>query len=62
MPDTGERREITRRVNAREAEMVQESKKLVSKTREFSAAANMKNQARSVDAKKARPGKNTNKK
>jgi hypothetical protein len=33
MPNTGERREITRRVNAKEAETVQESKQLVSRTR-----------------------------
>ncbi len=37
MPNTGERREITKRVNAKEAEMVQRSKKLVSKTRESTA-------------------------
>ena len=33
MPNTGERREITGRVNAREAEVVQQSKKLASKTK-----------------------------
>jgi hypothetical protein len=39
MPDTGERREITHFVNAKEAEQVQESKKLVSKTKQRSAKA-----------------------
>jgi hypothetical protein len=33
MPNTGERREITRRVTAKEAETIQQSKKLVSKTK-----------------------------
>jgi len=36
MPNTGERREITARVNAKEAETVQQSQKLVSKTRQLS--------------------------
>jgi len=39
MPNTGQRREITKRVNAKEAEMVQQSKKLVSRTREITADA-----------------------
>ena len=39
MADTGERREITRFVNAKEAETVQESKKLMSKTKQRSAKA-----------------------
>jgi hypothetical protein len=55
MPDTGERREITRRVNAREAETVQQSKKLVARTRQLSASADKKNKARSAEAKKGRP-------
>jgi len=33
MPNTGERGEITGRVNAKEAEVVQQSKKLASKTK-----------------------------
>jgi hypothetical protein len=33
MPNTGERGEITRRVNAKESEVVQQSKKLASKTK-----------------------------
>lgn len=60
MPDTGERREITSRVNAKEAETVQESKKLVSKTRQLSASTQAKNRARfagkkGVAAKKKAP-------
>ena len=39
MPYTGERREIIHFVNAKEAEEVQESKKLVSKTKQRSAKA-----------------------
>jgi len=46
MPNTGERREITKRVNAKEAEMVQQSKKLVSRTRESTADTDAKNLAR----------------
>jgi len=52
MPYTGERREITKRVNAKEAEMVQQSKKLVSKTREITADADAKNLARSTGKNK----------
>ncbi len=48
MPNTGERREITKRVNAKEAEMVQQSKKLVSRTREITADADAKNSARAA--------------
>ncbi len=51
MPDTGERREITRRVNAKEAETVQESKRLVSKTRQLSADAEAKRTARGAGKK-----------
>jgi len=52
MPYTGERREITKRGNAKEAEMVQQSKKLVSKTREITADADAKNLARSTGKNK----------
>ena len=54
MPNTGERREITKRVNAKEAEMVQQSKKLVSRTREITADTDAKNVARSTRTKKRR--------
>jgi hypothetical protein len=46
MPDTGERREITRFVNAKEAEAVQESKKFVSKTKQRSAKVVQENRSR----------------
>ena len=51
MPDTGERREITRRVNAKEAETVEESKKLASRTRQLSARAESKNRTRLAQTK-----------
>jgi hypothetical protein len=53
MPDTGERREITRRVNAKEAETVEQSKKLVSRTRPLYASPEANNKARLADTKKA---------
>ena len=46
MPDTGERREIKRFVNAKEAETVQESKKFVSKTKQRSAKTAQENRSR----------------
>jgi hypothetical protein len=46
MPDTGERREITHFVNAKEAEQVQESKKLVSKTKQQFARTAHENRSR----------------
>ena len=58
MPNTGERREITKRVNAKEAEMVQQSNKLVSKTREITADADAKNQVRSTGTGKRRSPRN----
>jgi hypothetical protein len=51
MPDTGERREITGRVNAKEAEVIQQSKKLASMTKQLSAKMDAKNRQRSADAK-----------
>jgi hypothetical protein len=58
MPNTGERREITKRVNAKEAEMVQQSKKLVSRTSEITAATDAKNVARSTGTNKRRSSRN----
>jgi hypothetical protein len=58
MPNTGERLEITKRVNAKEAEMVQQSKKLVSRTRESTADAIAKNLARSTGTNKRRSSRN----
>ena len=54
MPDTGERREIAKRVNAKEAETVQQSKKLVSRTKEVAATTNAKNKTRSTATNKRR--------
>jgi hypothetical protein len=56
MPNTGERREITRRVNAKEAETVQQSKKLVSRTKQLSATTEAKNKVRLAEGKKDRAG------
>ena len=46
MVDTGQRREITRFANAKENETVQESKKLISKTKQLSAKAVEENRTR----------------
>ncbi|HMD98450.1 MAG TPA: hypothetical protein VKM93_14095 [Terriglobia bacterium] len=54
MTNTGEKREITARVNAKEAEAVQESKKLVSKTKQLSASRDAKSRVRSAGALKGR--------
>jgi hypothetical protein len=48
MPNTGERREIASRTNANEAETVQRSKKLLSKTKQLFAIADAKNLARNA--------------
>jgi hypothetical protein len=55
MPNTGERGEISRRVNAKEAEVIQESKKLVTKTKQLSASIDAKNQLRTAEALKQQP-------
>jgi hypothetical protein len=52
MPNTGERREITARVNAKEAETVQESQKLVSKTKQLNAERNEQSLKRGARSKK----------
>lgn len=54
MPNTGERGEIIRRVNAKESEVVQQSKKLASKTKQLSTGMNEKNKLRSDEALKKR--------
>lgn len=46
MPDTGERREIASRADAKEAETFQESKGLAAKTKRLSAIAVTKSLAR----------------
>jgi hypothetical protein len=58
MPNTGERREITKRVNAKEAEMVQQSKKLLSRTRESTADADARNLARTAGTNQRRSSRN----
>ena len=59
MPNTGERREITARANAKEAETVRESQKLVSETKQRSASREVKSQARSARALKGRSRERT---
>ena len=54
MPDTGERREITTRVNAKESETVQESKTLVSKTKQLSDNQDLENLRRKSKTTKGR--------
>jgi hypothetical protein len=46
MPNTTEKREISGRVNAKEAEIIQQSKELIAKTKRSSAIAGSKNLAR----------------
>src|ERR1035441_4326105 len=46
MPNTTERREIAGRANAKEAEIIQESKEPIAKTKRSSAIAGSKNLAR----------------
>ncbi len=48
MPNTGEKREITARANAKEAETVRESQKLVSETKQRSASRDAKSRARNA--------------
>ena len=54
MPDTGERREIAQRVNAKESETVQESKTLVSKTKQLSDNQDLENLRRRSKTAKGR--------
>ena len=55
MPDTGERGEITGRVNAKETEVIRESKKLAWKTKQLSTTVDAKNRLRSAEALNERP-------
>ena len=48
MPSTNGRREITARANAKEAETVRQSQKLVLKTKQLSASKDAKSQVRSA--------------
>ena len=59
MPNTGERREITARANAKEAETVRDSQKLVSKTKQLTASKDAKSRGRSARALKGRSRERT---
>jgi len=59
MPNTGERREITARANAQEAETVRESQKLLSKTKQLTASRDAKSRMRSARALKGRSHERT---
>lgn len=52
MPDTGGRREIASRVDAKEAETFQESKQLTTKTKQRSAISSEKDLARRKQERK----------
>jgi len=52
MPDTGERREITSRTNAKEAETIRQSNKLLAKAKQSFATADAKNHAPDASAQK----------
>ena len=54
MPDTGEKREITSRVNAKEAETVEKSKTLVTKTKQLSDNQDLENLRRRSRTNKGR--------
>jgi hypothetical protein len=59
MPNTSERGEITARANAKEAETVRQSQKLVSKTKRTTASSDMKSQVRSAKALRGRSRERT---
>ena len=54
MPETGERREIAQRVNAKESETAQETKTLVSKTKQLSDNQDFENLRRRSKTTKGR--------
>jgi hypothetical protein len=55
MPNTGERREISARVNAKEAEVIQESTKLSAKTEQESARMDQQHQLRITEHNPPQP-------
>jgi hypothetical protein len=55
MPNTGERGEIKSRANAKETEVVRESKKLTSKTKQLSEKMDAKNRQRRAKEKPPAP-------
>jgi hypothetical protein len=54
MTNTGERREITARLNAKETETVKQSQNLTSRIKQLMASKDAKNQVRSAKAAKGR--------
>jgi hypothetical protein len=54
MTNTGERREITARLNAKETETVKQSQNLTSRIKQLIAHKDAKNQVRSAKAAKGR--------
>jgi hypothetical protein len=62
MPDTGERRENAQRVNAKESETVQESKMLVSKTKQLANnqdLENLRRRSKMIKKRSRQKGKET---
>jgi hypothetical protein len=59
MPSTNGRREITARANAKEAETVRQSQKLVSKTKQLSASKDAKSLGRSARTLRGRSRERT---
>ena len=59
MPNTGERREIKKRVNANEAQRIQQEKKLVSRTKEAIADRDTKDMGRRTCNTKLRVSRKT---
>jgi hypothetical protein len=54
MTNTGERREITARLNAKETETVKQAQNLTSRIKQLMAGKDAKNQVRSAKAAKGR--------
>jgi hypothetical protein len=59
MPNTSERGEIPARLNAKEAETVRQSQKLLSKTKQLSASKDRKTLGRSARTPKGGPRERT---
>jgi hypothetical protein len=62
MPDTGGRHEIVQQANAKESETIQESKTLVSKTKQSSKnedLENLRRRSRTTKGRSRRKGKGT---
>jgi len=59
MPSTNGRREITARANAKEAETVRQSQKLVSKTKQLSASKDAKSLGRNARTLRGRSREHT---